>query len=42
MQFTKPSGRCVLPTDIEEVVALTPELGNEYQTILDSLGELKN
>lgn len=40
-QFIKVGGRRILPMDIEEVVALTPGLGDEYQIILDSPGELK-
>jgi len=40
-QFIKVSGRRILPMDIEEVVALTPGLGDEYQIILDHPGELE-
>jgi phenylacetate-CoA ligase len=40
-QFIKVGGNRILPMDIEEVVAITPGLGDEYQIILDSPGELK-
>ena len=40
-QFIKVSGRRILPMDIEEVVALMPVLGDEYQIILDHPGELE-
>jgi phenylacetate-CoA ligase len=40
-QFIKVGGKRILPMDIEEVVAITSGLGNEYQIILDSPGELK-
>lgn len=40
-QFIKVSGRRILPMDIEEVVALMPGLGDEYQIILDHPGELE-
>lgn len=40
-QFIKVDGKRILPMDIEEVVAITPGLGDEYQVILDSPGELK-
>jgi phenylacetate-CoA ligase len=39
-QFIKVNGKRILPMDIEEVVALTPGLGDEYQIILDRPGEL--
>ncbi len=40
-QFIKVSGRRILPMDIEEIVALMPGLGDEYQIILDHPGELE-
>jgi phenylacetate-CoA ligase len=40
-QFIKVSGRRILPMDVEEVVALTPGLGDEYQIILDHPGEME-
>ena len=40
-QFIKVSGRRILPMDVEEVVALMPGLGDEYQIILDHPGELE-
>jgi phenylacetate-CoA ligase len=40
-QFIKVSGRRILPMDIEEVVALTSGLGDEYQIVLDHPGELE-
>jgi phenylacetate-CoA ligase len=40
-QFIRVGGKRVLPMDIEEVVAITPGLGDEYQIILESPGELK-
>ena len=40
-QFIKVGGNRILPMDIEEIVAITPGLGDEYQIILDSPGELK-
>jgi phenylacetate-CoA ligase len=40
-QFIKVGGNRILPMDIEEVVAITPGLGDEYQIIVDSPGELK-
>ena len=40
-QFIKVAGKSILPMDIEEVVAITPGLGDEYQIILDHPGELK-
>jgi phenylacetate-CoA ligase len=40
-QFIKVSGKRILPMDIEEIVAVTPGLGDEYQIILDSPGELR-
>jgi phenylacetate-CoA ligase len=40
-QFIKVGGNRILPMDIEEIVATTPGLGDEYQIILDSPGELK-
>ena len=40
-QFIKVRGRRILPIDVEEVVAITPELGDEYQIILDRPGELE-
>jgi len=40
-QFIKVSGKRILPMDIEEVVAIIPGLGDEYQIILDHPGELK-
>lgn len=39
-QFIKVGGKRILPIDIEEIVAITPGLGDEYQIILDSPGEL--
>ncbi|MGQ9646323.1 MAG: phenylacetate--CoA ligase family protein [Thermodesulfobacteriota bacterium] len=39
-QFIKVGGKRILPMDIEEIVATTPGLGDEYQIILDSPGEL--
>jgi len=40
-QFIKVGGNRILPMDIEEIVAITPGLGDEYQIIVDSPGELK-
>jgi len=40
-QFIKVKGKRILPMDIEEVVAITSGLGDEYQIILDSPGELE-
>ena len=40
-QFIKVRGRRILPIDVEEVVAITPGLGDEYQIILDRPGELE-
>jgi phenylacetate-CoA ligase len=40
-QFIKVGGKRILPMDIEEIVAVTPGLGDEYQIIVDSPGELK-
>jgi len=40
-QFIKVGGNRILPMDIEEIVAITPGLGDEYQIILDSPGEPK-
>jgi phenylacetate-CoA ligase len=40
-QFIKVNGKRILPMDIEEMVAVTPGLGDEYQIILDRPGELK-
>jgi len=40
-QFIKVRGRRILPMDIEEVVAITPGVGDEYQIILDRPGELE-
>lgn len=40
-QFIKVSGKHILPMDIEEIVAITPGLGDEYQIVLDHSGELK-
>lgn len=40
-QFIKVSGRRILPMDIEEVIALMPGLGDEYQIILDHPGEME-
>jgi len=39
-QIIRVSGKKLLPMDIEEVVASTPELGSEYQIIVDKPGEL--
>jgi phenylacetate-CoA ligase len=39
-QFIKVGGKRILPMDIEEIVAITPGLGDEYQIILDRPGEL--
>lgn len=40
-QFIKVNKKRILPMDIEEVVAITPGLGDEYQIILDHPGELE-
>jgi phenylacetate-CoA ligase len=40
-QFIKVGGNRILPMDVEEIVAITPGLGDEYQIIVDSPGELK-
>jgi len=39
-QIMRVGGKKLFPIDIEEVVATFPELGNEYQMIVDSPGEL--
>ncbi len=39
-QFIRIGGKRILPMDIEEIVAITPGLGDEYQIIVDSPGEL--
>ncbi len=39
-QIMRVGGKKLFPIDVEEVVALFPELGNEYQIIMDSPGEL--
>lgn len=39
-QIIRVSGKKLLPIDVEEVVASTPELGDEYQIIVDKPGEL--
>jgi len=39
-QIMRVGGKKLFPIDIEEVVATFPELGNEYQIIMDSPGEL--
>jgi phenylacetate-CoA ligase len=40
-QFIRVNGKRILPMDVEEIVAVTPGLGDEYQIILDQPGELK-
>jgi phenylacetate-CoA ligase len=40
-QLIKVSGKRILPMDIEEAVATTSGLGDEYQIILDRPGELE-
>lgn len=39
-QIIKVGGKRILPMDIEEIVAITPGLGDEYQIVLDHPGEL--
>jgi len=41
-QIIRVGGKRLFPIDIEEVVATLQELGNEYQIIIDSPGELSH
>ncbi|MFH1625163.1 MAG: hypothetical protein ABID54_08400 [Pseudomonadota bacterium] len=40
VQITKVKGKNILPIDVEEVIAVIPELATDYQIIVDKPGEL--
>ena len=41
IQITKVKGKNILPIDVEEIIAVIPELSTDYQIIVDHPGELE-
>jgi len=41
VQITKVKGENILPIDVEEIIAVIPELASDYQIIVDKPGELE-